>query len=124
MEMPAGLIDKGESASVAGLRELKEETGYTGSKVTMISPIVVGGKLLYVVQYYYRGQTPHSLSFLLLDVWFTVDPGMTNANMQMVMIEVGLRTTKLKPQLSPYGNVNQIILNFSFHYCISVNLQI
>lgn len=56
--MPAGLIDKGESASIAGLRELKEETGYTGSKVTMVSPIVVGGKLDFftsiVFVYYFR----------------------------------------------------------------------
>jgi 8-oxo-dGTP pyrophosphatase MutT (NUDIX family) len=31
MEFPAGLIDKGETAETAGLRELKEETGYVGT---------------------------------------------------------------------------------------------
>lgn len=30
VELPAGLIDKGESAEAAALRELKEETGYHG----------------------------------------------------------------------------------------------
>jgi len=31
IELPAGLVDKGETAEVAALRELKEETGYVGT---------------------------------------------------------------------------------------------
>ncbi|KAL7753893.1 hypothetical protein RI367_000825 [Sorochytrium milnesiophthora] len=57
IELPAGLIDKGESAEEAAVRELKEETGYVG-KVIESTPIV----------------------------WN--DPGLTNANMQLVTIEV------------------------------------
>jgi ADP-ribose pyrophosphatase len=33
VEFPAGLVDEGETAEEAALRELKEETGYTGEVV-------------------------------------------------------------------------------------------
>ncbi|KAK9868636.1 hypothetical protein WJX84_005877 [Apatococcus fuscideae] len=39
IEFPAGLIDKGESASQSAVRELREETGYSGN-VTEESPII------------------------------------------------------------------------------------
>mmetsp|Transcript_13517 Transcript_13517/g.16783 ORF Transcript_13517/g.16783 Transcript_13517/m.16783 type:complete len:237 (+) Transcript_13517:252-962(+) len=39
LEFPAGLVDEGESASEASLRELKEETGYVG-EVKSVSPVV------------------------------------------------------------------------------------
>ncbi|XP_068163197.1 ADP-sugar pyrophosphatase [Antennarius striatus] len=38
LEFPAGLIDEGESAAVAALRELKEETGYKG-EVVGVTPV-------------------------------------------------------------------------------------
>ena len=34
VEIPAGLIDEGESAEACAIRELKEETGYVGQVVT------------------------------------------------------------------------------------------
>ncbi|CCD22948.1 ADP-ribose diphosphatase NDAI_0A07940 [Naumovozyma dairenensis CBS 421] len=37
IEMPAGLIDKGEDVATAAIRELKEETGFVG-KIIHISP--------------------------------------------------------------------------------------
>ena len=39
IEVPAGLIDNGESLETAALRELMEETGYVG-KITGMSPII------------------------------------------------------------------------------------
>ncbi|XP_019947767.2 ADP-sugar pyrophosphatase isoform X2 [Paralichthys olivaceus] len=38
LEFPAGLIDEGETAEVAALRELKEETGYKG-EVAGVTPV-------------------------------------------------------------------------------------
>lgn len=40
VEFPAGLIDAGETPEEAAIRELKEETGYSG-KVVDISPTIV-----------------------------------------------------------------------------------
>ncbi|KAK3368717.1 NUDIX hydrolase domain-like protein [Podospora didyma] len=60
IEWPAGLVDAGEAAEEAAVREFKEETGYDCS-VTSVSPIQAA------------------------------DPGMTNANMQLVMVEVQLK---------------------------------
>lgn len=40
LELPAGLIDKGETAEQAAVRELLEETGYSGT-VLSINPLVI-----------------------------------------------------------------------------------
>lgn len=42
IEVPAGLIDEGETAEQAAVRELKEETGYVGT-VTESSPVMFNG---------------------------------------------------------------------------------
>jgi 8-oxo-dGTP pyrophosphatase MutT (NUDIX family) len=39
LEFPAGLVDEGESAAQAALRELSEETGYVG-QIEDVSPIL------------------------------------------------------------------------------------
>lgn len=59
LEMPAGLIDEGEDAGVAAMRELKEETGYSG-KICSVTPVCFN------------------------------DPGITNANMMMAVVEIDL----------------------------------
>ncbi|KAF1344632.1 NUDIX hydrolase domain-like protein [Delphinella strobiligena] len=75
IEVPAGLVDQGESPKEAALRELKEETGYIGE--------VIEGQL---------GLTPT----------FFNDPGFTNTNTNMVHVKIDMsrpENQKLKPAL-------------------------
>ncbi|KAJ7734933.1 NUDIX hydrolase domain-like protein [Mycena maculata] len=60
IEMPAGLIDEGETPEQAAIRELEEETGFKASGVVEATPVVVS------------------------------DPGMTTANMKLVVLNVEL----------------------------------
>lgn len=67
VEWPAGLIDEGETAEQAAIRELKEETGYEGT-ILETSPAVAS------------------------------DPGLTNATLQLVMMEVKLGEDEAMPE--------------------------
>lgn len=48
IEGPAGLIDAGETAEEAAVRELKEETGYVGV-VSQTSPVMFNGRAQCIV---------------------------------------------------------------------------
>ncbi|EPT01794.1 hypothetical protein FOMPIDRAFT_1029593 [Fomitopsis schrenkii] len=58
IELPAGLIDEGETPEQAAIRELQEETGFKAAKVLESSPLQV------------------------------CDPGMTTANMKLIAVDV------------------------------------
>ncbi|KAG1715651.1 hypothetical protein ID866_1493 [Astraeus odoratus] len=67
----SGLIDAEETAEEAAIRELEEETGYKAEKVSESSPIIVS------------------------------DPGMTNANMKLVVVSVPMGDQLETPDSRP-----------------------
>jgi ADP-ribose pyrophosphatase len=74
VELPAGLIDKGESSEIAALRELREETGFGCSNSTDLAPSIVDTSPII-----------HS------------DPGMSSANMQTIMVKLSESSTDSLP---------------------------
>ncbi|KAF2156719.1 ADP-ribose pyrophosphatase-like protein [Myriangium duriaei CBS 260.36] len=85
IEVPAGLVDEGETAETCAVRELKEETGYVGK--------VMEGSL---------GVTP---------IMFN-DPGFCNTNLNMVHVTVDMKDSRNQnPQ--PETEENEFIECFS-----------
>ncbi|GAA5972314.1 hypothetical protein JCM11641_002403 [Rhodosporidiobolus odoratus] len=73
VELPAGLIDKGESPETSAIRELYEETGYGGDAFEgRIKVVEMGGTVV-------------------------SDPGMSKANMVLATLEVQLKEGEEEP---------------------------
>ena len=93
IEVPAGLVDAGESAAESAVRELKEETGYVGVAAE-IRPVMYNGMCLHhlIVWCFYV--------CACAEVW--ADPGFCNTNLNMVHVTVDMskpENQNLKPEL-------------------------
>jgi len=78
IEIPAGLIDSGESPQTCALRELKEETGYTGTIIPSSSSTTTTTLTISHQTHPYPGPTHFN------------DPGFTNTATHLIHIAVDL----------------------------------
>ena len=85
IELPAGLIDEGETAEQAAIRELEEETGYKADGVVESSPIIVSDPGAFQLIHINSEANRHC------------SPGMTTANMKLVIVNVLLEDKMEKP---------------------------
>lgn len=77
-ELPAGLIDEGETPEQAAIRELQEETGFKAAKVLEVSPLEVCDP----------GRFPLLGSAVTACLNRRRAAGMTTANMKLVAVDV------------------------------------
>lgn len=102
IEVPAGLVDAGESAEQAAVRELKEETGYVGV-VSESSPVMYNGINPPSLPLIYSSSRSTYLFFLpLLTLFWKKDPGFCNTNLKMIHVTIDMndsRNQDLKPEL-------------------------
>jgi ADP-ribose pyrophosphatase len=70
VEFPAGLLDPGETAEEAALRELKEETGYEGRLIS-ITPILTSD----------AGMSPATMQFAVVEVDLKEGESMPDQNL-------------------------------------------
>jgi ADP-ribose pyrophosphatase len=85
IEVPAGLIDAGETPEECAVRELREETGYVGVP-TATSPMMFNGTN--TVEFFSSSFSPLICPVERLMAW--ADPGFCNTNLRMVHLSVDM----------------------------------
>ncbi len=96
IEVPAGLIDEGESVGQCALRELKEETGYVAELVSgpsAISPLMFNGLSDHLPERQIEG---------IFHLSCPSDPGFCNTNLNMVHVKIDMSRPEnrdVKPEL-------------------------
>ena len=112
-EFPAGVVDEGEEPQEAGIRELLEETGLVGSKVTLLGDINPNPAFMNNRAYFYliedvTSKTQQSLdeneqmdvlSVPVKDVIEQMGTGIYDNGIMMIALGFFMREAKKRPSL-------------------------
>jgi ADP-ribose pyrophosphatase len=112
VEFPAGLIDANESVEEAALRELREETGYTG-RIVDVSPTIANDP----------GMSTANMQFAIVEVELKEGEAMPEQhldegeNIERIIVPL----SKLFDRLMQYSNEGKIVDARLFHWAAGVN---
>ena len=102
LEIPGGTVDDGEAAIAAGLRELAEETGYTGEDVQSIGTVTPNPAILNNI----------CTTLLVKSAKRTCEPELD----AMEEIAVRLEPIERIPDLIREGKINHSLVVAAFHF--------
>lgn len=119
----SGLIDEGESAEIAALRELKEETGFKG-EVVGVTPGIIGTDFIFDCSSFQScvslvscaGGVFHT-DFNTLFIWMAVtclDPGLSNCTTQIIMVNINGDEAE---NINPTQQLGELMGLFYVHAC-------
>jgi len=102
LEIPGGTVDAGEDGTTAGVRELAEETGYTGDDVQMIGTVTPNPAILNNI----------CTTLLVRNARRTGEPDLD------AMEEIAVRLEPLEriPGLIRAGKINHSLVLAAFHF--------
>ncbi len=108
LEIPGGSVDDGEDRVAAGLRELAEETGYTGERVEVIGTVTPNPAILNNI----------CTTLLVINAERTCEPVLDT----MEEIAVRLEPLERVPELVREGKIDHSLVIAALHFLDFVDL--
>jgi len=102
LEIPGGLVDEGEDPAEAAIRELQEETGYTGAEPILIGTVTPNPAI----------QTNYCYTYLITDARKTQPPEPE----EYEEIAVEIRPISEMPAMIRNGEITHALVVAAFYY--------
>lgn len=130
------MVDENETVETAGLRELKEETGYTATKVSKtftINPPLIKQYHHSFLLFFFSDENAGCIYYSFSQVIFQVlslsegkqglDPGLTDDSVNFLRVEIDGDAEENKNPVqkldeAEHVEVKPVMFNFSFIFCL------